>query len=89
MPLFVVHWSIWIIDPVLGRLEVVGSSVSLAHNRGDLWRRWIQEDSLCGLYSIPAEKIRSSEEKYKEEEKGPVRPSLEHGGQAMREEMGM
>lgn len=61
---------------------MISSSVSLADNRGDLWRLWIKEDSLCGLYSIPAGKIRFTGEKYKEEEdeKGPLMPWLGYWG---------
>lgn len=68
------------VDPVFGRLEVICCSILVADDRGDLWRLWIQEDPLCGLYSISALKVRFIRQKDKDEQKGRG-PELEsHGG---------
>jgi len=71
------------VDPVLGRLEVVGSPVLGADNRGHLRRLRIQEDPLRGLCnSIPrALKTRFIVgEQCKEEKKGPRAEHEGHGG---------
>jgi len=80
----VVHWSIWVIDPVLGRLEVVSGPVPLADNGGDLWRLGEEEDPL----SIAAA---DEEVGYKgggEEDKEREGPDLGHGDRR-REEGGI
>jgi hypothetical protein len=78
----VVHGSTWIIDPVLGRLEVVGSPVPLAGNGGDFLRPCTEEGSLA----IPAadEELghTGGEGKEGKEEEG---PSMGHGGQELKE----
>lgn len=63
----VVHWSIWIVDPVLGGLEVVGGPVPLADDGGDLLGLRVEEDSP----PIAAADEEAGGEENKEEEEGP------------------
>jgi hypothetical protein len=73
------------VDPVLGRLEVVCSSILIADNRGYLRRLWIQEDPICALYCIAALKnIIFIREKDKDEKKGPRLEQQGHGEERRR-----
>jgi hypothetical protein len=62
------------IDPVLRRLEMVGSPVPLADNGGDLLRLGEEEDSLSIAAADEEVEYKGGEEEDKEEG-----PSLGHG----------
>lgn len=59
------------INPILRGLEVVGSSIFLAHNRIHLWRLWVQENSLISLdFAVFEEKREIHEKKDERDDDG-------------------